>query len=91
MKHGYYVGPLEHLEGEPALLMKSEKPGIVLAQFDDLDRFDGEKAPRLAFGWHEFIEGDFEYDDYEEPVAGFRWEFVVIGCALLWAIVVSLL
>ena len=90
--HGHYVGPLKHLQGEPALLMRSEKPGIVLAQFDDLDRFDGDKAPRLAFGWHEFREEDFKYDDCEEPAVGsFRWELLIIGIAVLWAIVISLL
>lgn len=39
---------------------------MVLAQFDDLERW-GRELPSLALGWHEFKESDFEIDE-PEPV-----------------------
>lgn len=43
----------DDLRGETALVRPSNKPGIVLAQFDNLT------LEHLAFGWHEFPEASF--------------------------------
>ena len=86
--HGEYVG--EHIawHGEKALLMKSETPGKVLAQFDNMTRFDGSCGePRLAFGLHEFDEDDFEVDEqYRMPAKG---TFLLRANVLFWSVVLG--
>lgn len=71
MRHGVYVGPVESLRGEKALLRES--PGSkddVEAQFDGrsyLSPYDPDQPRRggwlLTVGWHTFKATDFEEDD----------------------------
>lgn len=53
---GTYVGTSRPaLRGKHAIVMHTDTPGIVQAQFDD-------PATGLAYGWHRFFEGSFKYD-----------------------------
>ena len=54
MMHGTYNGKDPRYKGEGALLMHV-RPGIVKAQFDNLERFYGKEA----HSWTEFKIGDF--------------------------------
>lgn len=57
MKYGRYVGDLEHLEGEGAIIMDHSEDDL-LAQFDNREAYrDG---VCLAYGWHRFAKQDFE-------------------------------
>lgn len=69
MRHGIYVGPIESLRGEGALLRESPTKDGVEAQFDgrkDLPPHDVGQPKRsgalLTFGWHTFVATDFEED-----------------------------
>lgn len=64
MKQAMYMGPLEHLMGQTALLREKEPvdPSRVIAQFDDLTAARSGvpgAIDYLAFGWHEFDRADF--------------------------------
>jgi hypothetical protein len=61
MKHAEYIGPdcgWNVTKGMRALVRPSDKPGVVLAQFDDFNAARG--GQDLAFGWHEFPAEHFE-------------------------------
>lgn len=59
MKTGIYIGPVQQLQGENALLRPDEQqPRMVLAQFDRLDL--EQNGAQLAFGWHLFERKDFQ-------------------------------
>lgn len=65
-KHATYIGPdcgWNVTKGLKALIMPSDKPGVVLAQFDDF--WVARSGRHLCFGWHEFPEGDFQLDNIE--------------------------
>ena len=67
MKHGNYIGAdtgWNITKGMGALLRASDKPGVVLAQFDDF--YAQREGVDLAFGWHEFKEGEFAVDSSAE-------------------------
>lgn len=66
--HATYIGPRgawtwNPAHGDTALVRQSDKPGVVLVQFDNtkLER-GGEK---LGFGWHEFPAEHFKPDAVE--------------------------
>lgn len=61
MRSGTYIGPdvgLNVTAGQEALLRASDKPGVVLAQFDDFSM--QRNGVNLAYGWHEFPATDFQ-------------------------------
>ena len=64
-----YIGPIEHLRGETALIRSTgeEPAGVVLAQFDrrglthsGKPTADGPLTKCLAYGWHSFPRSDFK-------------------------------
>lgn len=61
MKGATYIGPIESLRGQHALVLPDKKigPGGIIAQFDDL-------SSHLSHGWHPFPESDFRYDPESE-------------------------
>lgn len=64
MKHATYIGPACGWNLEPgatALIQTSDKPGIVLAQFDAFHLQRNGKD--LAYGWHEFPAEHFKVDE----------------------------
>lgn len=67
MKHATYIGPPcdgTIKPGDTALVRPSEKPGVVLAQFDSFLVRRGGVPQHL--GWHEYPAGHFEADPTEE-------------------------
>lgn len=78
MKHGTYIGPIEHLKGKTALLQDGFGPTIILAQFDEVattrdglpmpDFYFNQQPPPVAlgFGWHQFHPWEFQLDEREE-------------------------
>ncbi|MHC4302853.1 MAG: hypothetical protein ACYS7Y_36815 [Planctomycetota bacterium] len=55
--HGTYIGSLDRLKGETAILVVSHREGKVLAQFDSLNL-----GLALTHAWPEFSITDFEID-----------------------------
>jgi hypothetical protein len=86
MKRGTYIGLIQHLIGQGALLRDPGVPGKVVAQFDnrtlrrttpELLDFEGQMkliddapADALGFGWHVFDAKEFAFD---EPAAQEEW------------------
>ena len=64
MKHGTYIGSIEHLKGKTALLRDDFGPTIILAQFDDTSLTCD--SVMLGWGWHQFHPWEFELDEKEE-------------------------
>ena len=77
MRHATYVGPIEELRGQGALVIADAAqctnppreplpPGAVLAQFDQYDAsaMRHDRQP-LSHGWHAFPATSFRYDDAE--------------------------
>jgi hypothetical protein len=67
MHSGVYVGKVAHLRGERALVRFSDKPGQVMAQFDNPVSFSEanpyfDLAGTLNYGWHAFPASDFDID-----------------------------
>lgn len=70
LKHGKYIGSRKDLQGETALI--GERFGSLIAvQFDDVDKFGHDTDERLAYGWHNFPETDFQIDDEDKVPARF--------------------
>lgn len=73
MMYGTYIGPIEHLRGQTALL-RIATHGYVVAQFNDRSARKGTPEPfdfesptiveipddALGFGWHAFPEKHFQ-------------------------------
>jgi len=78
MRHATYVGPLEQLREQRALIIDDPKDctnppgsfpaGYVLAQFDSIGLRLDLHGPQLGFGWHAFPAKHFRYDG-EEPTS----------------------
>jgi len=66
-----YIGPKcgwNITPGETALIKPSEKPGVVLAQFDNVAlQRDGRD---VGFGWHEFPADQFKVTSEAESTSG---------------------
>ena len=60
MNRGKYIGSLEELKGETALIQPGVPGGTVLAQFDTMPLIHPETKQDLSHHWHEFVVGDFE-------------------------------
>ena len=61
MERAMYIGPSCGWNVEPGdsvLIRESEKPDVVLVQFDDFNKHRAGVC--LAFGWHEFPAEHFE-------------------------------
>lgn len=84
MKHGTYVGPLKHLQGEMALIDDDlpAKKNKVMVQFDNIE------SP-FGHGWHMFDKSDWRLDRTERMPkdinAGF-WVLVIVLCGIAWAV-----
>lgn len=73
MSHATYIGPKcgwNITPGETALIKPSEKPGIVLAQFDNLALVRDSES--VAFGWHKFPADQFKVNSAAESTSGLR-------------------
>ena len=87
LKHGKYVGPRKDLQGETALLQNDccisghETPDIIMAQFDDIDKFGHNTDERLAYGWHNFSETDFQIDGEDKVSLPFPVLFFITALA----------
>ena len=57
-RFGVYVGPIEQLRGETAMLRSDGK--TLWAEFDDFELCHPETGAALGLGWHPFDEGDFQ-------------------------------
>ena len=66
MKHLIYDGGVEKLKGETALVRDNpeSRSRMMLAQFDNFDRFSG----GLAHGWHRFYAHEFKEVSYAVKV-----------------------
>ncbi len=76
--HGIYKGNIDCMVGHGALVRepslgekaKSDKSDLIMAQFDDRERW-GKELPSLALGWHAFERSDFTIDTpTPEPQTG---------------------
>lgn len=59
---GIYIGPIEALRGQHALL-RQEEPDFLLAQFDDMNLSHPETGEELWHHWHKFRLEEFRLDD----------------------------
>lgn len=60
---GTYIGPYKKAQGEKALLRRHTYDTLILAQFNNKDKF-----PYWAFGWTPFKRTDFEIEEItDEP------------------------
>ena len=67
MKHARYIGEIQRLMGEGALVIFDEADEV-LAQFDRMSPGDGGcgislNGVDLAHGWHKFSKADFKLDE----------------------------
>ena len=61
VRRARYVGPLDHLRGETALLRDYDDDTRVLAQFDRLDpSLVSAAGELLCYNWHPFRKDEFE-------------------------------
>jgi hypothetical protein len=57
MKTKRYIGMKKPLRGKLALVREGEKPGTVLAQFNDMSLTYRNRT--MGYGWHEFKVEEF--------------------------------
>ena len=68
-----YVGAIEHLRGERAMLQSHKDCERILAQFNNIQLTKSGRPSlilqeNLGYGWHEFPVSDFKHDpDWEDP------------------------
>lgn len=60
IRAGTYVGKVERLRGERALVRPGRTPDTVLAQFDSYGALLGDRI--LSYGWHTFPADAFDLD-----------------------------
>lgn len=65
-----YVGPVEYLRGQVAMVIGAGHADKVRAQFNDMELEHPDTCVLLGFGWHLFTRSDFEEIVEEERPAG---------------------
>ena len=87
---GRYIGLRENLYGESALVRRIGH-GVVLVQFDNLEKFSKDTPEQFAVGWTIFEESDFViFDGEPEPVPPFLTIGIVI-VLVTWAAIITAL